>query len=145
MYLYLRERAPHNQCTFLILTYGMMLYINDKIYSQQNTYIEKMYVIYHERVGFFERSLKYFSHFQNILILLFPSIFNVGTCSILCFRKIFNFRCRTFSIHTREAMQFPFITHGNGAIYIYINDSIPTNTNVEENCNVYASERSERA
>ena len=38
-------------------------------------------------------------------------------------------------------MQFPFITYG---MVLYINDSIPTNTNIEK-MYVYASERSERA
>ena len=38
-------------------------------------------------------------------------------------------------------MQFPFITYG---MELYINDSIPTNTNIEQ-MYVYASERSERA
>ena len=38
-------------------------------------------------------------------------------------------------------VQFPFITYG---MELYINDSIPTNTNIEQ-MYVYASERSERA
>ena len=38
-------------------------------------------------------------------------------------------------------MHFPFITYG---MVLYINDSIPTNTNIEQ-MYVYASERSERA
>ena len=38
-------------------------------------------------------------------------------------------------------VQFPFITDG---MELYINDSIPTNTNIEQ-ISVYASERSERA
>ena len=38
-------------------------------------------------------------------------------------------------------MQFPFITYG---MVLYINDSISTNTNIEQ-MYAYASERSERA
>ena len=38
-------------------------------------------------------------------------------------------------------VQFPFINYG---MELYINDSIPTNTNIEQ-MYVYASERSERA
>ena len=38
-------------------------------------------------------------------------------------------------------MQFTFITYG---VVLYINDSIRTNTNIEQ-MYVYASERSERA
>ena len=38
-------------------------------------------------------------------------------------------------------VQFPFIPYG---MELYINDSIPTNTNIEQ-MYVYASERSERA
>ena len=38
-------------------------------------------------------------------------------------------------------MQFPLITCG---MELYINDNIPTNTNIEQ-MYVYASERSERA
>ena len=38
-------------------------------------------------------------------------------------------------------VQFPYITYG---MELYINDSIPTNTNIEQ-MYVYASERSERA
>ena len=38
-------------------------------------------------------------------------------------------------------VQFPFIPYG---MELYINDSIPTNTNIEQ-VYVYASERSERA
>ena len=40
-------------------------------------------------------------------------------------------------------MQFSFITYGM-VLHVYINDSIPTNTNIEK-MYVYASERSERA
>ena len=38
-------------------------------------------------------------------------------------------------------VQFPFITYG---MELYISDSIPTNTNIEQ-MYVYASERSKRA
>ena len=38
-------------------------------------------------------------------------------------------------------MQFPFITY---SMVLYMNDSIPTNTKIEQ-MYVYASERSERA
>ena len=41
-------------------------------------------------------------------------------------------------------VQFPFITYGIYMELYYINDSIPTNTNIEQ-MYVYASERSERA
>ena len=57
---------------FPYITYGMMLhvYINDSIpVYRQNTYIEKMYVIYASERS--ERALKNL-HF-HILILLFPS------------------------------------------------------------------------
>ena len=47
-------------------------------------------------------------------------------------RNIFNFRCQITS------MQFPFITYGMVRA-IYINDSIPTNTNIEQ-MYVYANE-----
>ena len=51
-------------------------------------------------------------------------------------RNIFNFRCQITS------MQFPFIIYGMVRA-IYINDSIPTNTNIEQN--VCVCERVERA
>ena len=41
-------------------------------------------------------------------------------------------------------VQFPFITYGMELQNVYINDSIPTNTHIEQ-MYVYAIERSERA
>ena len=77
--------------------------------------------------------LRTFSHSKtaisfNILLVL----------QILCLRNIFYFR---FQITSAFYMQFPFITYG---MVLYINDSIPTNANIEP-MYVYASERSERA
>ena len=75
-------------------------------------------------------------HF-HILKLLFPSIF-VLVLHILCLRNIFNFRCQITSAYIFiQSMQFPFINYG---IVLYLNDSIPTNTNIEQ-MYVYASER----
>ena len=73
-------------------------------------------------------------HF-HILKLLFPSIFLL-VLHILCLRNIFNFRCQITSAYIIQSMQFPFITYG---MVLYINDSIPTNTNIEQ-MYVYASE-----
>ena len=60
---------------FPYITYGMMLYINTTVY-RQNTYIEKMYVIYPSDRS--ERALKFFafSHSNtaislNILLVYF--------------------------------------------------------------------------
>ena len=72
-----------------------------------------------------------FSHSK----LLFPSIFLL-VLHILCLRNIFNFRCQITSAYIIQSMQFPFITYG---IVLYINDSIPTNTIIEQ-MYVYASE-----
>ena len=67
--------------------------------------------------------------------LLFPSIFFL-VLHILCLKNIFNFRCQITSAYI-HSMQFPFITYG---MVLYINDSIPTHTNIEQFMYVYASE-----
>ena len=79
--------------------------------------------------------LRTFWHF-HILKLLFPSIFFVGTSNTVS-ETYLNFRCQITS------MQFLFITCGMVRA-IYINDSILTNTNIEQ-MYVYANEWSERA
>ena len=83
--------------------------------------------------------LRKFWHF-HILKLLFPSIFLL-VLHLPCLRNIFNFRCQITSAYIYNQCSFRLLL----MVWCYINDSIPTNTNIEQ-MYVYASERaSERA
>ena len=77
-------------------------------------------------------SLEHFGIF-HILKLLFPSIFLL-VLHILCLKNIFNFRCQITSAYI-HSMQFPYYLC---MVWCYINDSIPTHTNIEQ-MYVYAS------
>ena len=92
-----------------------------------------MYVYASERS---ERGLRKFWHF-HILKLIFPSIFLL-VLHILCLRNIFNFRCQITSAYIYNQCSFRLLL----MVWCYINDSIPTNTNIEQ---MYICERAERA
>ena len=66
-----------------------------------------------------------------ILKLLFPSIFLL-VLQILCVRHIFNFRCQITSayIYNQRSFLLLFMVW----CYYIINNSIPTNTNIEQMC-----------
>ena len=77
----------------------------------------------------------------HIVKLLFPSIFLL-VLQILCLRIIFNFKCQiTYAYIYNQRSFLLYFTYGMG---LYINNSIPTNTNMEQN-NVCICEQAERA
>ena len=84
--------------------------------------------------------LRKFWHFP-ILKLLFLSIFMV--LHLPCLRNIFNFRCQITSANSAyiyNQCSFRLLL----MVWCYINDSIPTNTNIEQ-MYVCVCERAERA
>ena len=81
-------------------------------------------------------------HF-HILKLLFPSIFLL-VLQILCLRNIFNFRCQITFAYIYNQCSFLLLL----MVWCYLNDSIPTNTNIEQMYTcvcVCVCERAERA
>ena len=122
-HLFFRSRITsayiiHNQCTFLLSLYGMMLYIYKRQYTDKTLTLRKcMY-----------------------LKLLFPSIF----CWYL---RYFVSETHLMSgvniLHTYiQSMQFPFITHG---MVLYKRQYTDKTLTLKKCMCMHASERSERA